>query len=148
MNVKEMSRNMGKKQRFENLISTMGTDAKSLIEKMNVKNDAVIVNQTDHQGFQEFAHNGHQVKEYRFDERGVGLSRNSALMRATGDICIVSDDDMVYVDDYKEIVERAYKHYPDADMILFNIRIHDETGMNEKSKYSGKIHYLNSLKYS
>ena len=135
------------KQTFENLISTMGTDARSLIQKMNVQNNAVIVNQTDHHNFQEFKYNGHQIKEYSFKEKGVGLSRNSALMRASGDICIVSDDDMVYVDQYQDIMRRAYEKFPDADMILFNIRIHDETGVKEKSDYTGKIHYLNSLKY-
>lgn len=132
---------------FENLISTMGRDAKTLIEKMNVQNDAIIINQTDYHDFNEFNHNSHKIKEYSFKEKGVGLSRNSALMRASKDICIISDDDMVYVDNYQEIIEKSYAKFPDADMILFNVRIHDETGVHEKSNYTGKIHYLNSLKY-
>jgi len=132
---------------FENLISTMDTEPKSLIKRMNVQNDAIIINQTDNHAFQEFTHLGHQVSEYRFKEKGVGLSRNSALMRSTADICLISDDDMVYVDNYKEIIQKGYEKYPDADMILFNIRIHNKTGIYEKSDYTGKIHYLNSLKY-
>lgn len=132
---------------IQNLVSTMNSTVPELFKKMNLKNDAIFVNQTDEHSFKEHTIDQHCVEEYSFKEKGVGLSRNSALHRATADLCMVSDDDMVYVDNYLEIVGKAYAKYPDADMILFNIRIHDKEGVSEKSSYSGKIHYLNSLKY-
>ena len=41
------------------------------------------------------------IKIYSFDERGVGLSRNSALMRADADIIVFADSDVIYNDDYE-----------------------------------------------
>src|SRR5699024_1649484 len=46
-----------------------------------------------------------------------------------------------------DIIKSEYKNYPGADMILFNVRVHDNEGVREIVKKNGKIHYLNSLKY-
>ena len=43
-----------------------------------------------------------------FTERGVGLSRNNALMRASADICLFADDDIIYENNYKEILNRYF----------------------------------------
>ena len=56
-----------------------------------------------------------------FAERGIGLSRNNALMRATADIVLFSDEDVVYVDGYKDIIVNAFIKNRHADVILFNV---------------------------
>lgn len=132
---------------FEHLISAVKADAAELVEKMNLKTDGILINQQDENYYNKFNYKKNTIQEYSFDERGVGLSRNTALQRATADICIVSDDDMVYEEDYIETIEKAYRDNPEADMILFNVRIHENGEVIEKSSYNGKIHYLNSLKY-
>ncbi|WP_223305465.1 glycosyltransferase family 2 protein [Peribacillus butanolivorans] len=103
------------------LVSTMNQDDHSLLKKMNIRSDAIVINQCDRNEVEEFDYNGNRIKFLSFNERGVGLSRNNALMRATADICLFADDDVTYEDDYYKIIINAFKKSPDADMILFNV---------------------------
>lgn len=130
---------------IEVLVSTMNQKVKdlSLAKKMNIQTKATIVNQTDEYGFS----NTEEIKMHSYAERGVGKSRNSALLRATGDICLMADDDMVYVDGYKEIVEKAYEKYKDADFIVFNVRVHYPDRTVERVSKPGRVRFFNSLKY-
>lgn len=136
--------------KIEILVSTMNqaSDDLTLFNKMNIQTDALIVNQSNFYGYSEEKNeNGSKVKMYSFREKGVGKSRNSALMRATGEICLMADDDMRYVDDYERIIERAYEKYPDADFIVFNVRIHYPDRLEERVKSEGRVRFFNSLKY-
>lgn len=103
------------------LVATMNQQDHSLLEKMNIQSDVIVGNQCDYNSIECFEYNGYSAKYLNFAERGVGLNRNNALMRATGDICLFADDDMVYVENYKELIERAFLNYPDADIIAFNL---------------------------
>ncbi|OEH82443.1 hypothetical protein BCR26_03145 [Enterococcus rivorum] len=124
------------------------TSYKELYKKMNLTTDAFIVNQSDNDlGTIKEKIKESVLKGMTFCEKGVGLSRNMALMRANGDICLMADDDMVYVDSYESIVKRAYSNYPDADMIVFNVRIHQNGKTIEKVKKNGRVHLWNALKY-
>ena len=80
-----------------------------------------------------------------FKEKGLSKSRNHALENATGDICLICDDDVTYVPNYKEIVEDAYKKYPDADIITFDFIGSD--GVRETIR-DGKVGFLMSMKAS
>ena len=90
----------------EVLVATVNCgNPKELAKKMNIQTNAIIINQCQKFGYEEFKINKDQtVKCYSFDERGVGLSRNSALMRASGDIVLFADDDEKFVDGYEKIV--------------------------------------------
>jgi len=132
---------------FENLVSTMNLNAEKLYKDMNLQSDAIIINQQDTHYYNEYNIDNKLLREYGFAEKGVGLSRNNALQRARADICIMSDDDMVYTENYLSKINMAYKKNPDADMIIFNVRIHDENGITEKVKNNERVHFLNSLKY-
>lgn len=134
--------------KLEVLVSTMHQDNLSLIEKMRITGDAIIVNQCNHFGYIEKKNNNRVVRMYSFNERGVGKSRNSALLRSNADICLMADDDMVYVDNYEEIVINAFKENPQADMIMFNVPINKNNGHKIiKVKKSERIRFFNSLKY-
>ncbi|WP_191560019.1 glycosyltransferase family A protein [Metabacillus idriensis] len=134
--------------KVEVLVSTMDQSDISIVDKMNISGDAVIVNQCDRQFYTESKHNGRNVRMYSFNERGVGKSRNNALMRSNADICLMADDDMVYVDNYEEIVLNAFKENPNADMIMFNVPITKSNGQTLiKVKKNERIHFYNSLKY-
>lgn len=132
---------------IESLVSTMNSNGFELTKKMNIKDNAIIINQQENHYFEEYKVNGAHIKEYGFNEKGIGLSRNSALLRSDAEICLMADDDMVYTDDYITKVKKAYKENPDADMIIFNVRIHDDNGTLEKVKKNGKVNYFNSLRY-
>ena len=110
-------------QRVQLLVSAVERDAAELARKMHINGDAVIVNQCDRYGYEEMAKEGYRIQVFSMQERGVGLSRNTALLHASADICAFADDDIVLEEDYQERISRAYEQLPDADMILFNVRV-------------------------
>ena len=91
------------------LVSAMNANCQQLVEKMNIKSDAIIINQCDKVGYQEQHLNEGIVRFFDMNERGVGLSRNNALLRATGDIVLFSDEDITYDDDYVSKVLDAFE---------------------------------------
>lgn len=103
------------------LVATMNQNDDSLIERMNLQSDAIIINQADHHDYRKINRNGHTIHFYSFEERGVGLSRNNALMRAEADYALLADDDMVYRDGYPQLVKNAFGKHPEADLIIFNL---------------------------
>ena len=103
------------------LVASMNQKDHSLLDKMNIRSDAIVGNQCDYNSIEEFEFKGNKAIYLNFAERGVGLNRNNALMRATGDICLFADDDMVYVDDYVEKVKNMFALHPYADVIVFNL---------------------------
>ncbi|MBQ7346470.1 MAG: glycosyltransferase family 2 protein [Clostridia bacterium] len=104
------------------LVATMHQTDHSLLEKMNIKTDAIIGNQCDHIAIEAFEWNGNNITYLNFAERGVGLNRNNALMRASAEICLFADDDVVYYDNYAEIIEKEFIENPKADVIVFNMK--------------------------
>ncbi|MBP5198152.1 MAG: glycosyltransferase [Lachnospiraceae bacterium] len=106
---------------FELLVSSVEKDVRKLAVDMNITSKAIIINQTDHFSYEEFEHNNKTIRAYSFNEKGVGLSRNNALMRADADIVLFADEDIVYESDLEEKVLKAFDDNPDADMIMFNV---------------------------
>lgn len=127
-NLKRSSNNFKKKvkriaMKVQVLVAAVNQNMSRLIEKMNISTDAIIINQSDCFAYEEINHKNSMIKAYTFAERGVGLSRNNALMRADGDICLFSDEDICYVDHYEEAILKEFESNPLADMILFNVEI-------------------------
>jgi len=113
----------------------------SLLDKMKVHTDAVVVNQCDSESIEEFVYGEHKIKWINSKERGLSRSRNYAIRNANDDICLLSDDDLEYVVEYEEIILNAFKQYPDADIIAFQVE-----GIEEKFKdYYPNTRYLNYL---
>lgn len=112
--------------RVQVLASVMNQTLEEIREKMHLDSDAVIINQCDTLAFEELQHNGCRLRMYSFPDRGIGRSRNEAILRADGDICLFSDEDIVYEPGYAEAVAREFERNPGADMILFNIAICEE----------------------
>lgn len=127
------------------LVAAMHQKDHSLLEKMNIQSDAIVANQCDHDSIENFEWNGYKIRYLNFAERGVGLNRNNALMRADGDICLFADDDMVYTDDYVQVVTKAFEQCPDADVLIFNL-IEPVKTRCVIEKVS-KVNYLNFLRY-
>ena len=108
------------------LISAVNRQAKELIETMNLATDGIIINQCDRHGYQKINIDDKVVEVYDFAERGVGLSRNNALLRADADIVLFSDEDISYVDGYEKLVLDAFDANKDADMLVFNFDVCQE----------------------
>lgn len=127
------------------LVAAMNQTDKSLLEKMNINSDAIIGNQCDRNEIDTFLWRGHNVIYLNFAERGVGLNRNNALMRATGDICLFADDDMRYCDDYIEQVTKAFEKCPNADVLVFNLI--EKKITRSVIKKVERVHFWNFLRY-
>lgn len=104
------------------LVAAMHAQPEKLAEAMNIKSDAIVVNQCDAYEYKELERNGKTIRFFSMSERGVGLSRNHALLRADHEISLFSDEDIRYVDDYEKLVEDAFERYPKADMLLFYVK--------------------------
>lgn len=112
--------------KVEVLVSVMNQSLEDLAERMQLDSDAAIINQCDRLGYEEKAHRGHTLRFFSFPDRGVGRSRNEAILRAEGDICLFSDQDIVYEPGYAQAVSEEFQNNPDADMILFNVTIEED----------------------
>lgn len=108
------------------LASVMNEELYELARRMRLESDAVIINQCGRLGYEEIERGGYRVKFFSFPDRGVGRSRNEAILRAEGDICVFSDADIVYEPGYAEAIAREFTRNPDADMILFNVIVEEE----------------------
>lgn len=137
------------KMTLQVLVSTMHQTMSdyTLLDKMNIQSDTIVINQCDITGFNNFKYNGFVISYYSFPELGIGLSRNNALMRATADICLFADDDVTYVEGYKDIVINEYIEHPNADVIIFNVpSINPNRGTPIIKKWQ-RLHFYNCLKY-
>lgn len=105
---------------LEVLISCMHQSDTSIAERTGCKSDVLIINQSDKDGYEENSVDGHKVRMFTIAQRGLSRSRNMALLNAKGDICLISDDDEKLVDNYVELVTRAFERHLDADIIAFN----------------------------
>jgi glycosyltransferase involved in cell wall biosynthesis len=105
------------------LVSAVEQNMAALAGRMNIHTDAVIVNQCDAYGYEELPVPGGKAQCFFMKERGVGLSRNTALLHADADVCLFSDEDIILSDDYEKQIAAAYEELPDADMILVNVKV-------------------------
>lgn len=126
------------------LVSTMHQTDYTLLDRMKVNSDAVVVNQCDRENKTVIEYNRHAVLWIDTTERGLSRSRNMAIRNATADICLLADDDMEYRFDYANTVISAFD-YIDADIISFQVN-----GIEEKFKdYSTEecdVSYMRSMK--
>jgi len=133
--------------KLEVLISTMYQNDLSLIKKMNIKSNALIINQCNMEEMIEKHFDGNTIRMLSCKERGLSKSRNKAIENSIGDICVIADDDLIYNDNYEKIILDAYKKYPDTSIIVFDV-----PSTNPKRPTSilkeGRIDFLHSFKVS
>lgn len=130
---------------IEVLVASMVEKPSTLIEKMNIRSNAVISNQFEKFSYEEITLYGNNIKIIDTHMRGVGKNRNLALDFAEGDICILADDDEIFFDDYQEKILKAYESIKDADVIIFNL-IEKESKRYRISK-THRIRFYNFMRY-
>ncbi|MCM1268696.1 MAG: glycosyltransferase family 2 protein [Bacteroidales bacterium] len=109
--------------KLEVLVSAVEKDAAALLAQMHIASDAVLVDQCDRYGYETVPTPGGTARCFYMPERGVGLSRNTALLHAAGEAVLFSDEDIVLAKGYEEMIADAYRALPDADLILFNVKV-------------------------
>lgn len=133
--------------KYQLLVAAMNRNEISLYDEMNLSSDAVIINQSDFHRKEFIEKDGCLLQIYSFDERGVGLSRNTALMRATADIVEFADDDMIFTDTYMADVIKAFNDHPEADAILFSVEsLNPKRPLLKIPKFK-RINRIEALKY-
>ncbi len=140
---------MGRENEYmkvEVLASVMHEDPEALIRRMRLDSDAVVINQCDRLDYREIEDSGNRIRFYSFPDRGVGRSRNEAILRAEGDICLFSDGDLVYEPGYADAVAAEFVQNSDADMILFNVKI-EESRRTYHITERKRVHWYNCGRY-
>lgn len=133
--------------RVQVLVSTMHQTDHSLLERMNIQTDAIVVNQCDRNEIETFSYRGHTIHWLSLKERGVGLSRNTALMRADADVVLFADDDVVYDDNYESIISEAFEKDEKASLMVFNFVSQNEKRPEYLDTSSHKLGFTNCLRY-
>lgn len=128
------------------LVAAVNKQVNTLADTMNLETEAFIINQCDHFDYQEYLHKGRLIRCFSMAERGVGLNRNTALMRADKELCLFSDEDIAFYPGYEEMVCKAFENNPDADIITFNFKVDPRraTYYNQKNK---RIRWYNYGRY-
>ena len=131
--------------KIENLVVTMNQKDFSKYQELSLKTNAIIANQSQYTRYEEkVLDNNTTIKMITTNTKGVGKNRNIALLYSDCDICVLSDDDMEYEDNYLDIIRLAYKKLPHADVIIFNI---DTKGENMGRKINNRIRKINRLNF-
>lgn len=126
--------------KLEVLLSTINLDKKNL-DSMNITSDCIVINQCSKNTYEEYK----DFKIYSYNEKGTSLSRNKALGKATGDILLLCDDDIIYNSDYETIILDEFEKNEEADVIVFNLFCEDRLQKNIiKNK---KVKFYNCLRY-
>ena len=108
-----------------------------LCDKMHIASDVLIINQSDSVKYECVFYHGYKIECYTFAERGLSRSRNNALLRCTGEILCIADDDMVYTDTYREDIINEFQKHLEADALVFNVTaLNDERSGKPIEKYA------------
>lgn len=129
----------------EILLSIMNQTNEKQIEEftkqMKITGNVTVINQITDNSIKETIKKSGRIRIFSYKDKGLSKSRNIALDKLESDIGVISDDDVTYVQNYKEIIKRAYEEHPDADIIAFNVN----SGNPERPIKNQKTHKVNCL---
>lgn len=114
------------------LISCMNKTV-DIVRQSNLFHDVIVINQCDVTKETEQMYSN-RVLFIDSPSRGLSRSRNLAIRKSCADICLVSDDDELFVDDVQDKIAVVYESHPDADIIIFKI-INRDGGMLAKPHF-------------
>lgn len=129
------------------LVATMHQKDTALVQKMNIRCNAVLANQADRGEISVADTLFGTVKMITTQTRGVGLNRNIALLAADADILLLADDDVVYYDDMPEKVVAAFAENPQADVLVFGVDILKDGQITRRQEKTRRLHVWNAMRY-
>ncbi|MGN0976926.1 MAG: glycosyltransferase family A protein [Faecousia sp.] len=107
----------------------------TLIRRSRLTGDVVVINQCDQDEYTEYNTEGGIARFFSTRQRGLTKSRNMAIAESRADICMLCDDDEVFVPDYGEKILAAYEKLPQADVIIFKM-------VNRPPSFADKVMHL------
>ena len=129
------------------LVATMRQENFQKIEKMNIQTDAIFANQANKFSIETCNADDKNIRMITTATQGVGVNRNIGLLNATGDILIIADDDMRYVDGYEQIVREAFDNCSKADAIIFNIVSIGGAEYRRENRKIKRVRFFNAFNY-
>lgn len=128
------------------LVSAVNQEPHALAERMRLRTDAVLINQTDREAEEVFLFQGKEIRCFSYAERGVGRSRNHALDYADREICLFADEDIRYDEGYEDRIAAAFEKQPEADLITFNFRV-DASRATYENKAEKRVRWYSYGRY-
>lgn len=137
-----------RKLQLEVLISTMQKNSlkflDSIFKNCNVSRlKLLIINQTDENNI--LNSEEENIRVINVFEKGISKSRNLALKNAIGDICLFTDDDVVFQKDFDKIIIDAFNSNRNAGMLHFKVLDFEGNDYRLYPEYPCK-HNLKSIK--
>lgn len=117
------------------------------LKEHNITTSAIVVNQSNFSSVHLLEQSGSCIKIYNLEEKGVGLSRNTAIQRATNEFIIFADDDEYFHDGYESTIVDAFSMLSDADIILFNVKSLNEKRPSACNNNIKKVYWFNAMRY-
>ena len=109
--------------KLEILLSTMNRNGikenEQLLKQMNVNIETLTINQITKDDIKEENCMTKPNRLISVKDKGLSKSRNMAIQNAKGEICIIADDDIKYVDNFQEIIKNEYNKNKKYDIICF-----------------------------
>lgn len=130
----------------EILLSCMNQTDCSILKEENISGAATVINQTNETKYFDITSKPQNAKQefYFVEERGLSKSRNMAINKASKEICVFADDDELFVDNYEDVILKAFSELQEADVIIFDIY----NWKNPLFRKPTKLNRLFSLKIS
>lgn len=113
---------MENEMKLEILMSCMHQKDNRLVEKSQMTGDVVVINQCDQDYYMEYKTKHGLARMFSTTQRGLTKSRNMAIKKSTADICLLCDDDEIFVPEYEKRILKAYEKLPEADVIIFKMK--------------------------
>ena len=133
--------------KIEVLISTMNQNDYSILDKIHVQSDAIVINQCDREGKKEFQYKKYNILWINTCERGLSRSRNMAIKNSAADVCLLVDDDEELRNGYVDTLEKAFNENPSYQILRFKINGIEKI-FKQYPNRSFRVGYLGSLKIS
>lgn len=121
--------------KLEILMSCMHQTDASLIAASHITGHAVVINQCDREETREYTAENGLVRFFSTTQRGLTKSRNMAITKSDADVCMLCDDDEVFVPGYEEKILSAYEKLPQADVVIFKM-------VNRPCSFGGEFRQL------
>lgn len=123
---------------LEVLLSCMHQSDDSLVRRSGLTGDVLLVSQGGGTFCKRFNTLHGTARVFGISDHGLTKSRNWAIAHSQADVCLLCDDDEVFVPDYETRILNAYAQNPTADLIIFKMA-------NQSAAFSDKPRWLHGL---
>lgn len=138
--------------KIEVLMATMNRQSieELELEKKSIFSNCLIINQVTNENLNLIDEEikNKNIRMLSFREKGLSKSRNRALENAKGDICMIADDDVSYVEGYEKIIRDTYQENKKADFMTFQILTPENGFFKDYKKLDFKHNNISVLKVS